>query len=71
MPTRAAVVLGALVIAGFSAFLSFGVDDLVRCAPGASRNEYGCVTPCPSGSGRIEPGSAVCVSLEIVATPAP
>lgn len=71
MPTRAAVIFGAMAIAGLSAFLTFGVDDLARCAPGSSRNEYGCVPPCPQGTGRIEPGSAACISLTPAATPAP
>ena len=71
MPARAAVVFGALAIAGFSAFLAFGIDDLVRCAPGSARTEYGCVTPCPPGMGRFEPGSAACVLDEPVATPVP
>ncbi len=71
MPTRAAVVFGALAIAGFSAFMTIGIDDVVRCAPGSARNEYGCVYPCPPGLGRFDPGSAACVPPTLVATPAP
>lgn len=71
MPNRAAVVFGAFVVAGLAAFVSFGVDDLVRCRPGSWRNEYGCVAPCPPGTGRIMPGSTDCLSREPVATPTP
>ncbi len=71
MRTRAAVVFGALAIAGATAFLTIGVEDAVRCAPGSARNEYGCVSPCPPGLGRFEPGSAACVPDEPIASPAP
>lgn len=71
MPTRAAVVLGALLVAGLAAFATIGIDDAVRCAPGSSRTEYGCVAPCPPGTDRIRPGSADCFAREPVATPMP
>jgi hypothetical protein len=71
MPRGATAILGAVLVAGGAAFMIFGLDDAVRCQSGAWRNEYGCVAPCPPGSGRTQPGSAACIPEPPAGTPVP